>query len=1367
MFWCKHFAVLAFLLALSVSSNASSQDKSTTAAAETTRDEDTIDLTPPADLTTEKDEDERGADQIVGQSLFPPILGQSILPTPFNLFSAMFPALNSLLLMGNLFPATSLLGAPSLLGSTHQLGAAASDEMPADSKVVLVLAEDRNPNAAMRAAHQEAARTIRQNDMFSQFLAQFGQADFGQMLAQSLEQMQQQNPNQLLQQNAGQLLQQFVPQDFSQTMGQLLSQTFQQFPGLDMSQLPMLGQAPPSTDPSVGSALPEAEGEAAASAGGAAPQAPTGFQIPNFQSAFDAGTQLLGQALQQPNSDSSSGFQLPNFQSALDAGTQMLGQAFQQANADVASGGFQLPNFQSVIDTSNQMLSQGGSLFNLRPLQSLDPSTSASDAEPAASQISEVRVKPDTISIADHDQKRQKDVNMDELKMTSALQKALLYKKLPILWFRIPADSSEKVHDLGMKEPNASKVKNVEEKQLQTKLKAFQRQVMTELKLLQDIERQAKEMRAASLGSKSQNFKDDANANTHTSMLSKIPIHKITRSDIEKALNDDYVKKLLHKAAIANRKEVGKMPIYTPSGINIKRQTSKSMMAPRQMSRDDIVRLMAYAYRMASDNGIRMLESSESKKPSGDPELDGNQASGDTSKTTERKWPSDAKTPMNRQWLNEENRNSDAKAFKQDPQLMQMRQMWAEPKPQVAIQQPMMMQQMPMMQQHEMPQMVAKQAPMELQHMPMSMMQQQQMPQMVAQQAPKEMQHIPMPIMQQPHMSAPQAPMEMRQMSRTMQEPRMVAQQTPMEQIQEPQMLAQQAPMQIQQMPMPIMQQQQMPQMVAQQLPMEIQQMPMPMMQQLQMPQMVAQQVPMEIQQMPMPMMQQQQMPQMLAQQAPNEMQHIPMPMMQQPHMEAQQAPMEMRQMSRTMQEPRTVAQQIPMMMQNPRVAMQQLPMLMQHTPMISQQPQTEVMPQMGTQDGTMMLQQMSPDMQRHTEEQNVVGEATPQMSENAGKARFKGGSAFDEFDMLGLGGGHDKGKKQKHGSHSGLRPTIINYYYNAGGRPSTYNTGGYGGGSSGYGSSSKPSYGASYGSGGSEGYGTPNAYAGNAPSYGSYGASAGGSYSSGSYRTAVGDDEIRAMLQEHSQMKMMSDIDRNPVNTTVVPSTTTYQETSSATENINQKQPTSQTETSSITDKPKSTTTTTITTPTTSATTTSSKLTSSSVNPESSSSMDPENVGSIFSFSPNILTPFMELQSVPLYESDPWNHKSYDLHYPLYVGGGSYEAYLNSKRLKRNSRGYTNNILTPSILDHFLKVRVQFEKSFPELYKSLRDQQRALNLTRVFVKPPVIPKTVMYPPTELGAAELLPSDLSSIQNIDPTTKSEDVTDYFLFDDDD
>lgn len=163
---------------------------------------------------------------------------------------------------------------------------------------------------------------------------------------------------------------------------------------------------------------------------------------------------------------------------------------------------------------------------------------------------------------------------------------------------------------------------------------------------------------------------------------------------------------------------------------------------------------------------------------------------------------------------------------------------------------------------------------------------------------------------------------------------------------------------------------------------------------------------------------------------------------------------------------------------------------------------------------------------------------------------------------------------------------------------------------------------------------------------------------------------------------------------------------------------------------------------------------------------MDPEIVGSLFSFSPNILRPFMQLQPVPLYESDPWNHKSYDPHYPLYEGGGSYEPYLQNKRMKRNSHAYTNNILTPSILDNYLKILVLFEKSFPQLYKSLREQQQAFNLTRVSVKPPVIPKVVTYPATELGAAELLPADIqNSTQANELKTKRDDLEDYFLFDD--
>ncbi|XP_053961697.1 defective chorion protein, FC106 isoform isoform X2 [Anastrepha ludens] len=668
MIWFKRCALVAFLLAISVSSFVSSQDK----AAPTRQndspagmDEDTIDLTPSIELVSEKTEGDRGADQIVGQSSLSPLLGQSLLtPGPINTLSLLFPALSSALLWGNLFPPLSFLGPQALLGSTQVLGSSQSDQLPSASKVVLVLAEDRDPHVAMRAANQEAARTIRQNDVFGQLLSQIRQADLGQMLSQSLEQMQQQIPAQLLQQNAEQFLQQIVSQDVSQSLGQMLSQTFQPLPGLDLSQLPLLGQAPPSGEPAVVAALDQAEGgsEAAAAADDVLTPNTPAFQIPNIQSAIDASTQMLGQVFQQPNADANSGFQLPNIQSALDAGTQMLGQAFQQTNADGSSGGFQFPNIQSVIDSGSQMLSQSGGLFNLRPLQSLDPPMSDSDAEPAASQISEVRVKPDVSPTAQNERKMQTAAGMDELKMLSAMQKAFIHKKLPILWFRMPSDSPERDDDFELKHHANSKNKNMDE-QLESKLQAFERQVIAELKFLQDIERKAKEMRAASKAGATDKTSKDA-TNHHASILSKIPVHKITRADIEKALNDDYVKKLLHMAAITNRKASEK----TLNGAPSKRQTmtSKSSITPRQMSRDEIMRLLAYAYRMANANGIQMMEVSDSKKLNKPPQSD---SEGSAKQLNDENWLRNSKA---RQWEGERMQMLRMQNFEQNPTRMSM-----------------------------------------------------------------------------------------------------------------------------------------------------------------------------------------------------------------------------------------------------------------------------------------------------------------------------------------------------------------------------------------------------------------------------------------------------------------------------------------------------------------------------------------------------------------------------------------------------------------------------------------------------------------------------------------------------------------------
>ncbi|XP_036320949.1 defective chorion-1 protein, FC106 isoform isoform X1 [Rhagoletis pomonella] len=1095
MIWFKTCALLQFLLALSVTSLVSSQGIEGPSLANDPSqniDEDTIDLTPSIDLSSEKTEDDRGAGQIVGQSLFTPLLGQGILPGPLNMFGLMFPALNSLLLLGNLFPAPSLLGQPSLLGSSQQIGASQNDELPSASKVVLVLAEDRNPHAAMRAANQEAARTIRQNDMLSQLLDQIRQADFGQML---FEQMQQQNP--------GQMLQQIVPQDISQSVGQLLSQTLQQIP-IAYSPLSGLGQA--SGEPAVLAAIGQTEGESVAPAADMPPSSTSVFQFPIFQSAIDAGSQILGQAFQPLNADSSSGFPVPNIQSAIDAGSQMLGQALQQANADATTSGFQFPNIQSVIDSGSQMLSQSGGLFNLRPMQSLDPPMSSSDAEPAASQVSEVRVKPEAIPAVHNpsEQNMRAAENMDDLKMMAGLKKALVHKKLPILWFRIPIDSRETDPDIEVKHQTEPKQKNCDELKLETRLQAFQRQVISELKLLQNIERQAKEMRSASSGATDKVFKE----NHHTSILSKLPVHKITRADIEKALNDEYVKRLLQKVAIANRKGTGKsryQEAFTPTGANFKRQTMTPTptMTPRPMSREEIVRLMAYAYRMANANGIPMLESPDIKKPTTETDAESSRAFGVNEKTTEHQWATDPKTPshmttmkpIDMQWADDRMQMPQTQNLKQNPTMIHtarqlqdkmnqaMDRQWIDEQKMEQLISPQKLNIEDPKQQQTMEQM-SQRMPVERQWDQTTgtrswMQENPQMP-IQRQWIDTQTQGLTSPITRQQQITAA-TPEEERIWAGkfAMQQPSMVVQQQPMT-IQQPQVSMQQPPMAMQEQPM-----------ATQQPAIDIQQQRMTM-----------QQPPVSIQQTPMDVEQHQMVTQP-------------------PTMDIQQERTPMQQRPMTIQQPHIT-------MQQPQVAMQQQPMTMQQPQLKTQQPQVDMM----------ILQQMPPEMQRQMQNPDTL--ASPQMPDNEGKARLKGASILDEFDLLGID--WKRGVKGKVKTHGILRPTVINYYYNAGGRAPGY---GYSG------SSYQPSY-----SGGAGAiYGPASGYGGGASSYssgsaaGSYGSSGYVAPTGGSYRMAIGDDEIQAMLKEHSQMKMMPETYPNPVITDNVP-TLIFQSTKSATDN-------------------------------------------------------------------------------------------------------------------------------------------------------------------------------------------------------------------------
>ncbi|KAH8399907.1 hypothetical protein KR215_004145, partial [Drosophila sulfurigaster] len=203
----------------------------------------------------------------------------------------------------------------------------------------------------------------------------------------------------------------------------------------------------------------------------------------------------------------------------------------------------------------------------------------AADATAQASDISEVRVKPETpesSSIINYRDPEQREAQLAQLKLKSALQMEQDKQRVPLLWFRMPPTSSN------TKTTNSP----TEQREIETKLQMFERQVIAELKLLQQIEALAREMRANAQEGGRQQQQQPAYKLRYP--LSRTPVHKITRSDIERALRDDYVRRLLNKEA--QRKVQG--------SAAFKRQAT----TPQQtLSKEDIVNVMAYAYRLANE----------------------------------------------------------------------------------------------------------------------------------------------------------------------------------------------------------------------------------------------------------------------------------------------------------------------------------------------------------------------------------------------------------------------------------------------------------------------------------------------------------------------------------------------------------------------------------------------------------------------------------------------------------------------------------------------------------------------------------------------------------------------------------------------
>ncbi|XP_034124691.1 defective chorion-1 protein, FC125 isoform isoform X12 [Drosophila guanche] len=524
----------------------------------------------------------------------------------------------------------------------------------------------------------------------------------------------------------------------------------------------------------------------------------------------------------------------------------------------------------------------------------------------------------------------------------------------------------------------------------------------------------------------------------------------------------------------------------------------------------------------------------------------------------------------------------------------------------------------------------------------------------------------------------------------------------------------QQQPMMMQQQPMPQMQQRQWE---AEKQEAKMQQNPMMMMQQEQQRQWEAEQNEAKMQQQRQmmaeqrPMMIQQQQRQWEAEQKEAKIQQIPM-MMQQRQWEAvqkeakiQQNPMMMQQQQRQWEAEQNDAK---MQQQQRQWEAEKQEAKIQQNPMMMQQQRQMTMDPMQMQQLDSARQWGEPQGDAGEEGEAMLGEAEPQMPEVPGQARHKG------VDMLGLGG--NKRKKSKHGQGS---PTVINYYavQQQQQRP-------------------QPSYGTSYGGGG---YGS-NAYGGGGYSSGGYssggyssgghssggyssGGHSSGGYSSGGYRAALGNEEVDEMLRQHQTMARTI----NPGNPNGVQQQ--EQEERSINQTTPQLTPTQRLHKSQ-----------------------SSASTASESESETESESDPV-LGSKYSFKEGILQPYMGLLPIS-HPDDPWTHKAYDPHHALYTGGGSYAAYLkdNDGRRRRDTHimpqlAHQRSLLTPDMLERLLRIKIEFQRRFPHLYKTMLSHHT--NQTRVEVQPPVLGrKTAVLkeakpkyasdegPVYELGAAE-------------------------------
>uniref|UniRef100_A0A1B0A5N1 DEC-1 protein N-terminal domain-containing protein n=1 Tax=Glossina pallidipes TaxID=7398 RepID=A0A1B0A5N1_GLOPL len=202
--------------------------------------------------------------------------------------------------------------------------------------------------------------------------------------------------------------------------------------------------------------------------------------------------------------------------------------------------------------------------FNYNPFI---PGWSNQMQQASASDISEVRVKPDIVDPTHRlSRKTSRDRNAGNTQNYAFSNAEILKKNMPLLW-------------LHLTKPKSVNSKNPKDKETQAKLSTFEDELVLELQYLQKVVKLANQVKRL------KPYSTNA-GNSKALPLSEISVYKMTMGDIEEALKDEDVLTILHT-----------LNQYHHTIPNKRQISSKDLL--QKLSAEDLMKIIGYNSRMS------------------------------------------------------------------------------------------------------------------------------------------------------------------------------------------------------------------------------------------------------------------------------------------------------------------------------------------------------------------------------------------------------------------------------------------------------------------------------------------------------------------------------------------------------------------------------------------------------------------------------------------------------------------------------------------------------------------------------------------------------------------------------------------------